>query len=703
MTTMFYSGTDKSKKLTQDRIMNTHAVKTTDNKSQSVADTVSQKQGNGGALFQFEDNRSEATVQRKLQKMVNGSSKVSQLKTFHDIANSSPKARHSTQLQSKTDNHSVQQKQPIQKKENNTGLPDNLKTGMENLSGISLDNVKVHHNSEKPAQLQAHAYAQGTDIHLGPGQEKHLPHEVWHVVQQKQGRVKPTMQMKGKINVNDDKGLEKEADVMGEKALQMQKNEQNSAPSTLPKNDRSESGRLEQAHSEQKITPVLQGKFGFEIETKLILSAGAADADTADKSAFTKPDAYLDSFPKVAKGDGFKVHLDHTGSFKSVVEGGPIAEMVTDPPINEATQSEDEAARIAQNMADAATSMGAAPAIPSKLSLKSKINSVDATGADIYVGYPGAGGQSTYGYVQATFGAKLAAIPKMLTHMAKPEMATSPKAGNIFTAAVADASSVTERLRVKFSDAMGNDNYGLSDAWTIHHSDEHDRDFHYHKESATSQWNAPTNAEQVTADFKQLEGFLALVLQYLIAGRDYGRGDVPTNLLKNAIGQFFYKTKLSTLVNKMQGWARYIVKTPEWRAEVKKEVLAECGRNPNEYMSRAMTEKGFATIQVGTWLDNIFSGAGDNIFSDSINPWSAELVDEVGTTGHEAPSAVVENRRVNPLGGPKKFGPGVTPQQMKGWMKPDEWPALARYYHKMVTALNATDPQAPPESVAPEE
>ncbi|MFT4600348.1 MAG: hypothetical protein ACI857_000522 [Arenicella sp.] len=107
---------------------------------------------------------------------------------------------------------------PIQRRENKTGLPDNLKSGMENLSGLSLDDVKVHKNSDKPAQLNAHAYAQGTNIHLGPGQEKHLPHEAWHVVQQKQGRVKPTMQMKGKVNVNDDAGLEKEADVMGNKS-----------------------------------------------------------------------------------------------------------------------------------------------------------------------------------------------------------------------------------------------------------------------------------------------------------------------------------------------------------------------------------------------------------------------------------------------------------------------------------------------------
>jgi hypothetical protein len=114
--------------------------------------------------------------------------------------------------------HSVKQ---IQLKPNNTGLPNQLKSGIEQLSGYSMDDVKVHRNSPKPAQLNAHAYAQGTNIHLGPGQEKHLPHEAWHVVQQKQGRVKPTLQMKTGIAVNDDAGLENEADNMGAKALQL--------------------------------------------------------------------------------------------------------------------------------------------------------------------------------------------------------------------------------------------------------------------------------------------------------------------------------------------------------------------------------------------------------------------------------------------------------------------------------------------------
>ena len=137
----------------------------------------------------FEDNRPETAVQLKLQEMAD------------------------TYTAGKT---------VIQQKRNTTGLPDVLKSGIEQLSGYAMDDVKVHYNSDKPAQLQAHAYAQGTQIHLATGQEKHLAHEAWHVVQQKQGRVQPTTQLKEKVNINDDTSLEKEADVMGAKALQLQ-------------------------------------------------------------------------------------------------------------------------------------------------------------------------------------------------------------------------------------------------------------------------------------------------------------------------------------------------------------------------------------------------------------------------------------------------------------------------------------------------
>ena len=102
---------------------------------------------------------------------------------------------------------------------NNTGMPDNLKAGIESLSGYSMDDVRVHYNSSKPATVQAFAYTQGTDIHVAPGQEKCLPHEAWHVAQQMAGRVSPTTNING-MPVNDNAALEHEADVMGERAVQ---------------------------------------------------------------------------------------------------------------------------------------------------------------------------------------------------------------------------------------------------------------------------------------------------------------------------------------------------------------------------------------------------------------------------------------------------------------------------------------------------
>ncbi|WP_083629278.1 eCIS core domain-containing protein [Tenacibaculum agarivorans] len=152
--------------------------KNNESKNETVASANVQLQENNDTTFQLVDNRKEAVVQQQLVD------------------------------------------KPIQKKPNNTGLPDNLKSGIENMSGYSMDDVKVHYNSNKPAQLNAHAYAQGTDIHVASGQEQHVPHEAWHVVQQKQGRVQPTTAVNG-AQVNDNVGLETEADVMGAKALQM--------------------------------------------------------------------------------------------------------------------------------------------------------------------------------------------------------------------------------------------------------------------------------------------------------------------------------------------------------------------------------------------------------------------------------------------------------------------------------------------------
>ncbi len=103
---------------------------------------------------------------------------------------------------------------------NPTRLPPRLRMGIESLSGLAMDDVRVHYDSPTPAGVGALAFAQGHRIHLAPGQEAHLAHEAWHVVQQKLQRVRPTRSVGGNA-VNDQDVLEKEAHVMGRRAIQV--------------------------------------------------------------------------------------------------------------------------------------------------------------------------------------------------------------------------------------------------------------------------------------------------------------------------------------------------------------------------------------------------------------------------------------------------------------------------------------------------
>ena len=175
--------------------MNTHVEQNSENDSQRAHVQRKGEARSGGAPTLFADNRPSASLQRKLR----------------SVANNSPRSQDTAQLQS-----------VIQKKENKTGLPDNLKSGIESLSGMSMGHVNVHYNSSQPALLNAHAYAQGSDIHVATGQEQHLPHEAWHVVQQAQGRVQPTQKMAAADTyINDDEVLENEADSLGAAALSL--------------------------------------------------------------------------------------------------------------------------------------------------------------------------------------------------------------------------------------------------------------------------------------------------------------------------------------------------------------------------------------------------------------------------------------------------------------------------------------------------
>ena len=200
---------------------------------QSKAGKAAALQNSSGInCLQMADNRKASSSRAGLQMMIDYSPRITVQRREIERSFDTPVQRQGPEeeeelMQGKftvqraelEDEELIQGKFAAQRSENKTGLPDDLKAGIEDLSGLSLDNVRVYSNSAKPAAVGAHAYTQGTDIHMAPGQMKHLPHEAWHVVQQMQGRVKPTMRMKGK-SINNDNSLEKEADVKGGAAIQ---------------------------------------------------------------------------------------------------------------------------------------------------------------------------------------------------------------------------------------------------------------------------------------------------------------------------------------------------------------------------------------------------------------------------------------------------------------------------------------------------
>lgn len=103
-------------------------------------------------------------------------------------------------------------------------LPEPVQAKMERSFGADFSAVRVHEGNHA-SEVGALAYAQGTDIHFAPGQyqpgtthgQELLGHELAHVIQQSQGRVQATEQMKG-MAVNGDPALEREADIMGARA-----------------------------------------------------------------------------------------------------------------------------------------------------------------------------------------------------------------------------------------------------------------------------------------------------------------------------------------------------------------------------------------------------------------------------------------------------------------------------------------------------
>jgi hypothetical protein len=112
---------------------------------------------------------------------------------------------------------------PLQPRSGGQPIPDQVRAKMETAFGTDFSDVRVHVGQEA-SSIGAIAYTWGTNIHFAPGQynphtiqgQKLLGHELWHVVQQKSGRVNNPFG--SGVAVVQDHALEAEADRMGIKA-----------------------------------------------------------------------------------------------------------------------------------------------------------------------------------------------------------------------------------------------------------------------------------------------------------------------------------------------------------------------------------------------------------------------------------------------------------------------------------------------------
>lgn len=548
--------------------MNTHADKTQENKSQSVTNGESQLQSGGESTFQFVDNRPEAVAQRKLQEMANNSSQISQLRGFQAMANNSPQAQLTTQLQSMADNHSAQQ-QPIQKKENNTGLPDNLKSGIENLSGYSMSDVKVYRNSDKPAQLNAHAYAQGTDIHLASGQEKHLPHEAWHVVQQKQGKVKPTIQMKDKVKINDDSGLEKEADLMGAKALQTKLSEPESNTLTNP------------VSSEKTV----QRRIGFEIETGIPITELIANPDplTAGAHPHVFRDAHPQTMAQNVRQGSLVISADHTAAHTNTVtepfNQWSIIEGVTDPI--------DDSMGI--NAFDATATVWLSKLINIKRQAQAGPPAQQLLGSNYYVGLPSAQAYNDWDRIapQVTVGVPLDQAGKLISQFPLSGTASAFNATQLAQQAPAKALSVMQQLILAIPP--------------------------YYDDGR-----------------EELKGLVTLMMNYLTAGNDDHIARVI--YMKNRPANVFYKSKLSDVRNNLLNfnYGYQILNSAMGRDALRVLLLVESGRTAGDPLFKAdpdpIAPQGVASnVTVHAWITEVLGGVDDRIFDEMKNPWANEI------------------------------------------------------------------------------
>ncbi len=493
----------------------------------------------------------------------------------------------------------AQLEQAPAEKQNNTGLPDNLKSGIENLSGMSMDHVKVHYNSSEPAQLNAHAYAQGTDIHVAPRQEQHLPHEAWHVVQQAQGRVRPTMQMKDGIGVNDNQGLEREADLMGARAVAagvvQAKQEMNNAIESDAING-----------SVQISQPIVQRRIGFELETGIPLAEQVPGGGGPAYRA-------LDNDDLEAPFPGGKLMVDHLpGHAVSVLENynhWNIVEFVTDPiddRMSEANFRNMATVWIQNLQAVEAYAQGNHGLVQNAPNV-----GAPGTGLNIHIGVPVGGDAAVHWNrfaPQATMGIKLKKIGSILAN----ETQAGGYPGHVRH----------DRVSLGAQPANATANTIMNDVHAMY----------------------PMNFHTKRSGWGEMQGLIVLLCNYLLTGAaNAGRGGYRKNFTT-----MMYKSMLSSVRNDIIGktYPGEMLTDPARRTNIRNMILHQTNVAVGDEVFDGIEFNG-NPVYAGAWINSVLAGGTDLVFLAMKNPWSNEIGPE---NVHGKSAAVMEMRDTSDFG-----------------------------------------------------
>lgn len=381
------------------------------------------------------------------------------------------------------------------------------------------------------------------------------------------------------------------------------------------------------AIASQSSGKVIQPFFGFEMELPVLLSQ-------EDMGRITEPDG-----TNLFDVGNFEVHKDHMTNdvlkdqlnhrFPNTMHGAidklkfqqeagiPIVELANKK-MDERTLSETDVEGQMQAMATYANGIFANT---NGLRNKAVLN------GNLYVGADGATGTAERsGNTQATYGVRLSAVPEAFNWHGAPKQ-NEDLSAKVLTDAVTHAETAIDALKLN----------GLSNA-----------------------------------DAPQLKGLIALIIAYLLAGKErVGSG----TLLKNNLGGAFYKSRLDKLRNQLGtvgGAGKYIADNADL---IRRQILAVAGRGEGD---RVILVFQTFTLTCKDWVDEVLAGTDDTIAKAAID--SKKLgPDTLGPATDEETGVVMENRRLDLI-----YDPNKRPQ----WYNTSEWARLGKAVYHQIRALN---------------